>query len=209
MGEIILRDNEGRVLIRELFGASANHRVPGVFEDNGDVNNAEVNEGLDVMREAVNSESHRCVSDFHWSWENFGRDSFACVQPDRLPQGSSMTEQYGVREVQHVQMEITEEGRRPAGPFGLLNDIYTTPPRMVPVTVRWGRDGHISIFREDIALRPPAITPPAPPPPPQPDPIADAFNAASSGIKNFFSGAATRVSQTADSAIRSLRSLIG
>ncbi len=210
MGQVTLRDESGRVLIQEYFGASAGRSVEGVFENDGDVNNSEVNEGLDILREAVNSQRYSCASDFHWSWDNFGRDSFACVQPNRLPQGGSVTEQYGVREVRHVQLEYTEEGSRRVGPLGILRETYTTDPLRIPVTVRWDAQGRISIFREDLPnYPPPAITPPAPPPPPQPDPIAEAYDSVAKGVGNFFSDAATRISRGADSAIQSLRNLIG
>lgn len=206
MGQVTLRDQDGHILIQEYFGASANHYVPGLFENNGVVNNAEVNEGLDIMREAANSERYVEMSDFNFSWENLGRTAMPCVRPERLPQGSSVTEQYGVRQMQHVQMVFTEEGSRP-GPWGILRETYTTDPQIVPVTIRWERNGHISIFREDLSIPVPDITPPPPPAPPQPDPIAEAFDSAATGVKSFFSDAATRVSQGANSAIESIRSL--
>jgi len=200
MGDVVLSDRSGQDLARTYFGESAGNHVPGVFANDGTITNSEVNEALYALEERINSEGMRCSGP--WDWDRFGREIFPCVQPNRLVSTEPMTEAHGMRELRHVRLTIREEGQRPT--WGIFRERFTVT-RNVDLTIQWNRDGHISLYREDIPGNVPPLTPPPPPPPPQPDPLGDAVASAYHGVANFFSDAATAISSNANSLANSVR----
>jgi hypothetical protein len=200
MGKITLTDDQGRTYTASFDDST------GTFDPTRPFDGVERGLAVSAMQDELNGDSTLCSGDF--SWSNWGRDSFHCLQPDRLsgPDGI-LTAGEGSREVRHVRLHLEKEVRlNPVSVGGVEVGPLTPVTQDVEVTVRWvpgGQHGAIQLLGMRVLETPPP--PPPAPAPPGPD-LGEAIASAGRGIGNFFSGIGTAISSASTSFAHSLRS---